>query len=97
MVAACPINWRWHISQAHPGVRASLLRGQSRTRTDAIAQQTIIKTKPRENEPVRWLKSPMIFGPKNPPMLAVQLINPTAAAAAELVKNADGNAQNDGK
>src|ERR1700720_2139223 len=41
--------------------------------------------------------SPIILGPKNPPMLAVQLINPTAAAAAELVKNALGSAQNDGR
>src|ERR1700724_3595685 len=30
-------------------------------------------------------------------MLAVQLMNPTAAAAAELVKNALGSAQNDGR
>src|SRR6202045_3237816 len=30
-------------------------------------------------------------------MLAVQLIKPTAAAAAELVKNALGSAQNDGR
>src|SRR5438105_15166291 len=30
-------------------------------------------------------------------MLAVQLIKPTAAAAAELVRNADGSAQNAGK
>src|ERR1051326_7587581 len=39
----------------------------------------------------------MIFGPKYPPMLAVQLMNPTAAAAAELDKNAEGNAQNAGR
>ena len=38
----------------------------------------------------------MIFGP-NPPMLAVQLMNPTAAAAAEALRNADGSAQNDGR
>src|SRR5438045_889090 len=30
-------------------------------------------------------------------MLAVQLMKPTAAAAAELVRNADGNAQNAGR
>ena len=30
-------------------------------------------------------------------MLAVQLMNPTAAAAAELVRKAEGNAQNDGR
>ncbi len=30
-------------------------------------------------------------------MLAVQLMKPTAAAAAELVKNALGSAQNDGR
>ena len=30
-------------------------------------------------------------------MLAMQLMNPTAAAAAELVRNAEGNAQNEGK
>src|SRR5437588_12680462 len=30
-------------------------------------------------------------------MLAVQLMNPTAAAAAELVRNALGSAQNDGR
>src|SRR5207237_9253670 len=39
----------------------------------------------------------MILGPKNPPMLAVQLMKPTAAAPAELVRNAEGNAQNDGR
>jgi len=49
------------------------------------------------NDPVRWLRSPKIFGPTNPPMLAVQLMNPTAAAAAALVKNADGNAQKAGR
>src|SRR4030095_2642678 len=41
--------------------------------------------------------SPMIFGPKKPPMLAVLLMNPTAAAAAEALKNAEGTAQNAGK
>ena len=30
-------------------------------------------------------------------MLAVQLMKPTAAAAAELVRNEDGSAQNDGR
>src|SRR6202040_1583586 len=62
-----------------------------------IAQHAIMKTNPLLNEPVRWLRLPTIFGPTNPPMLAVQLMNPTAAAAAELVRNAEGNAQNDGK
>src|SRR5438045_7224023 len=52
---------------------------------------------PPRNEPVRSLRSPIILGPKNPPMLAVQLMKPTAAAAAELVRNADGNAQNAGR
>src|SRR5438105_7551307 len=56
-----------------------------------------MKINPPRNEPVRWLKSPMIFGPTNPPMLAVQLMNPTAAAAAELVRNAEGSAQNEGR
>src|SRR5262245_15011793 len=41
--------------------------------------------------------SPTILGPKYPPMLAVQLMNPTAAAAAELDKNAEGSAQNAGR
>ncbi len=41
--------------------------------------------------------SPIIFGPKKPPMLAVQLMKPMAAAAAEALKNAEGNAQNAGK
>ena len=52
---------------------------------------------PLLKEPVRWLSSPMILGPTNPPMLAVQLMKPTAAAAAELLRNALGSAQNDGK
>src|ERR1043166_3538901 len=39
----------------------------------------------------------MILGPTNPPMLATQLMNPIAAAAAELVRNAEGNAQNEGR
>ena len=56
-----------------------------------------MKTNPPLNEPLCWLKLPMIFGPTNPPMLAVQLMKPTAAAAAELVRNAEGNAQNDGR
>jgi hypothetical protein len=30
-------------------------------------------------------------------MLAMQLMNPTAAAAAELVRKAEGNAQKDGR
>jgi hypothetical protein len=30
-------------------------------------------------------------------MLAVQLMKPTAAAAAELLRNAEGSAQNDGR
>src|SRR5947209_7265011 len=74
-----------------------MVRGQSSTNSDATIQQAIIKTNPLLNEPVRWLSSPMIFGPTNPPMLAVQLMNPTAAAAAERVRNAEGNAQNDGR
>ena len=56
-----------------------------------------MKMNPVSNEPVRWLSRPTIVGPKNPPMLAVQLIKPTAAAAAEAVRNAEGIAQNDGR
>src|SRR6267143_3656131 len=76
---------------------AALSRGQSSTSKDAIVQHAIMKTNPVRNEPVSWLRSPMILGPTNPPMLAVQLMNPTAAAAAELVRNPEGNAQNDGR
>ena len=65
-------------------------RGHSSTSSDAIIQHATIKINPPRNEPVRWLRSPMILGPKNPPMLAVQLMKPTAAAAAELVRNEDG-------
>src|SRR6266566_8464576 len=72
-------------------------RGHSSTSSDAIIQHATIKINPPRNEPVRWLRSPMILGPKNPPMLAVQLMKPTAAAAAELVRNEDGSAQNDGR
>src|SRR6202049_3313764 len=72
-------------------------RGHSSTSNDAIVQHAIMKINPPRNEPVRWLRSPMILGPKNPPMLAVQLMNPTAAAAAELARNALGSAQNDGR
>src|SRR5580704_6214519 len=72
-------------------------RGHSSTSNDAIVQHAIITKNPPLNEPVRWLRSPMILGPKNPPMLAVQLMNPTAAAAAELARNAEGRAQNDGR
>ena len=56
-----------------------------------------MKTKPSRKESVLWLSSPMILGPTNPPILAMQLMNPTAAAAAELVRNAEGSAQNDGR
>src|ERR1700682_2522516 len=80
-----------------PTIYAACSRGHSNTRTDAIIQHAIMKTNPGWNEPVRWLSSPMIFGPMYPPMLAVQLMKPTAAAAAELVRNDDGSAQNDGK
>src|SRR5262245_53337197 len=52
---------------------------------------------PELKEPLLWLRFPIIFGPTNPPMLAVQLMNPTAAAAAELVRNAEGKTQNDGR
>src|SRR5436190_21649922 len=71
--------------------------GHSKIRSDEITQHAAIKRNPLSNEPVRWISLPTIFGPKNPPMLAVQLMNPTAAAAAELDRNAEGNAQNDGK
>ena len=71
--------------------------GQTSTSSDAIIQHAIMKTNPPRNELMRSLSSPMILGPKKPPMLAVQLMNPTAAAAAELVRNAEGSAQNDGK
>src|SRR5580700_10070749 len=70
-------------------------RGQSSTNTDAIVQHAIIKINPFSKEPVRWLRSPKILGPTNPPMLAVQLMKPTAAAAAEAERNALGSAQND--
>jgi hypothetical protein len=62
-----------------------------------MIQQAIMKTNPVLNEPLLWLRLPMIFGPMYPPMLAVQLMKPTAAAAAELVRNDDGSAQKDGK
>src|ERR1017187_5581815 len=39
----------------------------------------------------------MIMGPTNPPMLAVQLMKPTAVAAAEFARNEVGRAQNDGR
>ena len=39
----------------------------------------------------------MTFGPMKPPMLAMQLMNPMAAAAAELARNDEGSAQNEGK
>ena len=72
-------------------------RGQSSTSSDAIVQHAIMKIKPPRKEPVRWLSSPMTLGPKNPPMLAVQLMNPTAAAAADEDRNELGKAQNDGR
>src|SRR5437764_13544667 len=72
-------------------------RGQTSTSSDAIVQHAIIKTNPPSNEPVRWLNSPMILGPTNPPMLAVQLMKPIAAAAAELERNELGSAQNEGR
>lgn len=72
-------------------------RGQTSTSIDAITKHAIITANPPLNEPVRWLMSPMILGPKYPPILAVQLMNPTAAAAAEPDRNAEGNAQNAGK
>ena len=56
-----------------------------------------MKINPQRNEPVLWLRLPMILGPTKPPILAVQLMNPTAAAAAELVRNDEGSAQNDGR
>ena len=46
-----------------------------------------MKRNPLWKEPLRWLNSPMIFGPTNPPMLAVQLIKPIAAAAAEVERS----------
>ena len=69
-------------------------RGHNSTSSDATIQHATIKINPLRNEPVRWLRSPMILGPRNPPMLAVQLMKPTAAAAAELVRNEDESAQN---
>src|SRR3954466_1406077 len=72
-------------------------RGQKRTRADAMTKHAIMKRNPLSNAPVCSLRLPKIFGPTNPPMLAVQLINPTAAAAAELLRNAEGNAQNEGR
>ena len=68
-----------------------------RTRTDAMTKHAIMKMNPLSNEPVRSLRRPIIVGPKNPPMLAVQLIKPTAAAAADAERKELGNAQKDGK
>ena len=62
-----------------------------------MTQQAIIKINPPRNEPLLWLRLPIILGPTNPPMLAVQLMKPTAAAAAELVRSEEGSAQNDGR
>ena len=62
-----------------------------------MIHDAIIITKPLVNDPVRWLRLPNIFGPKNPPMLAVQLIKPIAAAAAALVKISEGRVKNAGK
>lgn len=57
-----------------------------------------MKINPPPNEPVRWLRLPMIMGPMNPPMLAVQLMNPTAAAAAaESTRNEVGGDENDSR
>src|SRR5689334_141465 len=71
--------------------------GQISTSTDPITKQMIISANPVLNEPVRSLKLPNIFGPTNPPMLAVQLMNPTAAAAAALVRNSEGKLKKAGK
>ena len=80
-----------------PSHAATRWRGQSNTSADAMIQETIIITNPLSNEPLCWLRLPMNFGPKNPAMLPVQLINPTAAAAAPLVRNSEGKVKNAGK
>ena len=47
-----------------------------------------MKINPLWKEPVRWLTSPIILGPANPPMLAVQLMNPTTAARRKRAEGA---------
>jgi len=39
-----------------------LSRGHSSTSSDAMIQHTTIEIKPTRNEPVRWLRSPLILG-----------------------------------
>ena len=89
-----PADFKTVDCSRHAGTRSL---GQIRTSSDPMHQHAIITPKPLLNEPVLWLRSPKIFGPKYPPMLAVQLMNPTAAAAAALVRNSDGNVKKAGK
>jgi hypothetical protein len=63
-------------------------RGHRSTSAEAIVQQAIRKINPLWKEPVRWLTSPIILGPANPPMLAVQLMNPTTAARRKRAEGA---------
>jgi len=51
-----------------------------------------MKINPLWKEPVRRRRSPIILGPTNPPMLAVQLMNPTTAAGAELASALESRA-----
>src|ERR1700730_3552828 len=75
----------YHSSDRGTEAPLTFSRGQSSTSSDAMIQHAIMKTNPVLNEPLLWLKLPIIFGPMYPPKLAVQLMKPTAAAAAELV------------
>src|SRR5437868_5439921 len=73
-----------------PRHAALFCRGQINTSAAPMIQHAIIIINPLTNEPLCWLRLPKNFGPKNPPMLAVQLINPIAAAAAALVRISEG-------
>src|SRR6266436_7415126 len=89
--------YSYHPSDRGTEAPPTFSRGHSSTTNDAIVKHTIMKINPAVNEPVRSLRLPIIFGPTKPPMLAVQLMKPIAAAAAELVRNAEGKAQNEGR
>src|SRR4029453_2125286 len=60
---------------------------------DANTRKPVIAYSPAENDPVRSVRNPNTYGPTNPPVVPIELMNASPPAAAMPVRNRGGIVQ----